>query len=202
MPYVGEWGEDKQMRGCQHIEAVSWPCSFYCLLHNSDDKDYQKGVRFWNATDISCVIGAKKFKTEKNFKTHDLKYHMKKAIINGYSCDYCRRSFSAKKDLLGHITNQYKKCDICQKQFQSEKVLEAHKRSVHKQVQVKHTIEGEPSFKNHKNRKKKLRKWLNIKGQIVMLVKVQQNLRKTFKLNKDLKGNLRWDSVYLLIHWS
>ena len=23
MPYVGEWGEDKHMRGCQHIEAVS-----------------------------------------------------------------------------------------------------------------------------------------------------------------------------------
>jgi hypothetical protein len=23
MPYVGECGEDKQMRGCQHLEAVS-----------------------------------------------------------------------------------------------------------------------------------------------------------------------------------
>jgi hypothetical protein len=24
MPYVGECGEDKQMRGCQHLEAVSY----------------------------------------------------------------------------------------------------------------------------------------------------------------------------------
>ena len=31
LPYVGEWGEDVQMRGCQHIEAVSWPCPYYCL---------------------------------------------------------------------------------------------------------------------------------------------------------------------------
>ena len=31
LPYVGEWGEDVHFRGCQHIEAVSWPCSYYCL---------------------------------------------------------------------------------------------------------------------------------------------------------------------------
>ena len=35
-------------------------------MHNSDDKDIQKGVSFLNATDISCVICAKKLKTEKN----------------------------------------------------------------------------------------------------------------------------------------
>ena len=34
-------------------------------MHNSDDKDIQKGVSFLNATDISCVICAKKLKTEK-----------------------------------------------------------------------------------------------------------------------------------------
>ena len=43
-------------------------------IHNSDDKDIQKGVSFINATDISCVICSKKLKTE---KTQDLKYHMK-----------------------------------------------------------------------------------------------------------------------------
>ena len=31
MPYVWECGEDKQMRGCQHLEAVSLPCPYYCL---------------------------------------------------------------------------------------------------------------------------------------------------------------------------
>ena len=52
-------------------------------MHNSDEKDIQKDVSFLNATDISCVICAKKFRTEKKFKTHDLKYHMKKVISKG-----------------------------------------------------------------------------------------------------------------------
>ena len=47
-------------------------------IHNSDDKDIRNDASFLNATDISCVICAKKFGTEKNLKTHDLKYHMKK----------------------------------------------------------------------------------------------------------------------------
>ena len=94
-----------------------------------------------------------KLRTEKNLKTHDLKYHMKKGISNGYSCEYCSRSFLAKINLLGHITNQHKKCDVCQNIFQSGKFLEVHKRSVHKKAQLKHTIEREPSFKNHKNKK-------------------------------------------------
>ena len=81
-------------------------------MHNSDDKDIQKGVSFLNATDISCVICAKKLKTEK--KNQDLKYHMEKGISNRYSCEYCRISFSAKINLLGHTTNQHKKCDVCQ----------------------------------------------------------------------------------------
>ena len=34
-------------------------------IHTSDDKDIQKDVSFLNATDMSCVICAKKFKTEK-----------------------------------------------------------------------------------------------------------------------------------------
>jgi hypothetical protein len=71
-----------------------------------------------------------------------LKYHMKKGISNGYSCEYCSRSFSAKM-----------KCDVCQNIFQSGKVLGVHERSVHKKAQLKNTIEREPSFKNHKNKK-------------------------------------------------
>ena len=126
---------------------------------------------------------------------------MKKGISNGYFCEYCSRSFSAKIHLLGHITNHHKKCDVCQNIFQSGKVLGVHNRSVHKKAQLKNTIERETSFKNIRTRNK-LRKWLNIKCQIEILVKLQHNLRKPFKLNKELKGNLRWDSVYLLIHWS
>ena len=64
---------------------------------------------------------------KKKLKIHDLKYHTKKGISNGYSCEYCSRSFSAKINLLGHITNQHKKCDIRQNIFQSGKVLEVHK---------------------------------------------------------------------------
>ena len=45
-------------------------------VHNSDDKDIQKGVSFLNATDFTCVIYARKFKTENTLKTHDLKYHI------------------------------------------------------------------------------------------------------------------------------
>ena len=51
------------------------------------------------------------------------------------------------------ITNEHKKCDMCKNIFPSEKFLESPKRSVHKKVQFKHTIEREPSFKNHKNKK-------------------------------------------------
>ena len=100
---------------------------------------------------------------------------MKKGISNRYSCEYCRISFSAKINLLGHTTNQHKKCDVCQNIFQSKKVLEAHERSVHTKVELKHTIEREPSSKIIRTRNK-LRKWLNIKGQIIILVKVQQNI--------------------------
>ena len=88
-------------------------------------------------------------KNVNTFKTHDLKYHMKKGINNGYCCEYCRNKFSAKINLLSHIINQHKKCDMCKKIFQSDKVLETHIRSVHKRVQFKNTIEREPSFKNH-----------------------------------------------------
>ena len=34
-------------------------------MHNSNDKDIQKDVSFLNATDITCVICAKKLRTEK-----------------------------------------------------------------------------------------------------------------------------------------
>ena len=95
---------------------------------------------------VSYVL--RSLRQKKNLKTHD-----EKGISNRYTCEYCSRSFLAKINLLGHITNQHKKCDVCQNIFQSEKVLEAHKRSVHKKVQLKHTIEREPSFKNHKNKK-------------------------------------------------
>ena len=78
---------------------------------------------------------------------------MKKGISNRYSCEYYRISLSAKINLLGHTTNQHKKCDVCQNIFQSKKVLEAHERSVHTKVELKHTIERKPSFKNHKNKK-------------------------------------------------
>ena len=122
---------------------------------------------------VSYVL--RSLRQKKNLETHDLKYHMKKGISNVYSCEYCSISFSAKINLLGHITNQHKKRDVCQNIFQSKKVLEAHERSVHTKVQLKHTIEREPSFKIIRTRNK-LKKWLNIKGQIVILVKVPQNI--------------------------
>ena len=52
-----------------------------------------------------------------------------------------------------HISNQHKKCNLCPNINPSEKVLETHKISVHKKVQLKYTIESEPSYNNHKNNK-------------------------------------------------
>ena len=63
-------------------------------MHDSDVKDIQKDLSFLNATDIRCVICAKTEK-KKHIKTHDLKFHMKKGIRNGYSCEYFSRSFLA-----------------------------------------------------------------------------------------------------------
>ena len=59
--------------------------------------------------ELNCVVCQKKFKSENNLKTHDLRYHMKKGIQNGYSCEYCTKAFLAKINLLGHITNEHKK---------------------------------------------------------------------------------------------
>ena len=80
---------------------------------------------------------------------------MKNGSDNEYCCQYCSKTFSDKGSLIQHIANQHKKCGVCSHIFPSEKVLEAHAKAVHKKVQFKHTIEREPSLKNHKNKKYK-----------------------------------------------
>ena len=52
--------------------------------------------------------------------------------------------------LIEHIANQHKKCGIYVNTFPSEKVLKTHTQAVNKKVQFKHTLEQEPSCKNHK----------------------------------------------------
>ena len=119
------------------------------------DKDTPKSVFSLNEIENKCVLCDKNFKSEANLKTHDKRCHMKKGSDNEYCCQYCSKTFSDKGSLVEHITNQHKKCCVCNNIFPSEKVLEAHAKAVHKKVQFKHTIEREPSFKNHKNKKYK-----------------------------------------------
>ena len=133
----------------KHKECVQEPVNEPVVNNyvSSNNKHPPKGG------ELNCLLCQKTFKSENTLKTYDLWYHMKKGLKNGYFCEYCTKSFLAKVNLLGHITNEHKKCDVCKNIFPSDKVLESHKRSVHKKVQFKHTIEREPSLRNHKNKK-------------------------------------------------
>ena len=52
-------------------------------MHNSDNKDIQNYVSFLNATDIICVICAKKFRTEKKLKDSwfEISYEKKESAM-------------------------------------------------------------------------------------------------------------------------
>ena len=135
---------NNQVRGSPHTESI--------LLHNND-KNTPKGAGILNKIELKCVLCEKIFKTEATLKTYDKRCHMKKGSDTEYCCQYCSKIFPAKIQMVEHITNQHKKCCVCNNIFPSDKVLEAHAKAVHRKVQFKHTIEREPSFKNHKNKK-------------------------------------------------
>ena len=112
------------------------------------DKDTPKGVFSLKEIENKCVLCDKTFKSEANLKTHDKRCQMKKGSDNEYCCQYCSKTFLYKGSLIQHITNQRKKYGVCSYIVPSAK-------AVHKKVQFKHTIEREPSLKNHKNKKYK-----------------------------------------------
>jgi uncharacterized C2H2 Zn-finger protein len=104
---------------------------------------------------ITCDICKKIFKSTDNLQTHDQKFHMK-IIANKdklYKCDQCDSTFARKSEVPIHINENHKKCSICEHIFTNTKVLQTHMKAVHKKEISKHTIEREPSLKNHKIKK-------------------------------------------------
>ena len=67
-----------------------------------------------------------------------------------YKCDYCSSTFEEKSELSVHMTERHTTCTYCRKLFSTPKVLEIHIQAIHKKENMKHTIEREPSLKDHK----------------------------------------------------
>ena len=61
----------------------------------------------------------------------------------------CDSTFARKSEGPIHINENHKKCSICEQIFTNTKVLQTHMKAVNKKEISKHTIEREPSLKNH-----------------------------------------------------
>ena len=84
---------------------------------------------------------------------HDQRFHLRQGTDNEFKCDFCNETFADKIMLCDHIPNIHKKCTLCAKMFPTTDSLETHVLAVHKKRKSKHTIERDPSMKNHKNKR-------------------------------------------------
>ena len=84
---------------------------------------------------------------------HDQRFHLRQGTVNEFKCDFCNETFADKIMLCDHIPNIHKKCTLCAKMFPTTDSLETHVLAVHKKRKSKHTIERDPSMKNHKNKR-------------------------------------------------
>ena len=103
--------------------------------------------------EIKCIICEKKFKSVSNLDKHDRKFHMTKEPVPRYRCFHCTKISQNKKNLCDHMTTEHKICLICEKVFLSEVTLDNHKKVNHRTNFYKHSLERDPSMKNHKIKK-------------------------------------------------
>lgn len=105
--------------------------------------------------EYECEICRKKFKSLNNMKKHDIKFHMKHGSNNEnlYKCDQCNNMFKNKQEVPAHIIDHHLKCKTCARTFPNTKSLNVHITAIHSRGSLKHTIEREPSLKNHKIKK-------------------------------------------------
>ena len=89
-------------------------------------------------------------------------------------------SFARKSEVPIHINGNHKKCSICEHIFTNTKVLQSHMKAVHKKEISKHTIEREPSLKNHKIKKTA---WIKIPYIIKPNYKIKRKLNKFSKFS-------------------
>ena len=89
-------------------------------------------------------------------KKHDIKFHMKQGSNNEnvYKCDQCNNMFKNNQEVTSHNIDHHQKCKTCAKIFPNAKSLKGHITAIHSRGSLKHTIEREPSIKNHKIRSK------------------------------------------------
>ena len=100
-----------------------------------------------------CALCVKTFKSEATSLNHDKKFHMTQGTVNKYKCDNCSETFKSTTQIFGNIKNYHQKCTICARIFPEAKSLETHVKAVHKNAIYKHTLERDPSLKNHKNKR-------------------------------------------------
>ena len=96
-----------------------------------------------------------KFKSQNNMKKHGIKFHIKKGTNNQnlYKCDQCDNMFNNMQEVPLHIVEHHLKCKTCARIFPNIKSLKVHITAIHSKGSLKHTIEREPSLKNHKVKK-------------------------------------------------
>ena len=78
---------------------------------------------------------------------------MTQGTVKKYKCDYCSETFKSTTQIFEHIKDDHQKCTICARIFPEAKSLETHVKAVHKNAVYKHTLERDPSLKNHKNKR-------------------------------------------------
>ena len=136
-------------------EKVSPVLANYNTIQSKSNTEHKEDNEGKIGNQIKCDICQKAFKSIDNLQTHDIKFHIKRTTNKGkvYKCDQCNFTSAGKIELHSHIKEQHKKCDICGRMFTNTKVLETHVKATHKKELIKHTIEREPSLKNHKIKK-------------------------------------------------
>ena len=156
---------DKMDEITEHVSTIDFTCN---CSHSEMAKfafkqsDIKEPIQDDNASaaktdiyveEIKCIICEKKFKSESNLEKHDKKFHLTKESVPKYKCFHCTKISENKIKLYNHMSAEHTICLICEKVFSSESTLDNHKKMTHRTNFSKHSIERDPSLRNHKIKK-------------------------------------------------
>ena len=102
---------------------------------------------------LQCPKCDKFFKNKNNLNIHARKFHEIENIDDAYECDVCWAPISTKSMIRKHKRNDHYQCKKCEKFCKDKFTLDEHMIQIHIENSRKHTLEREPSLRNHKLKK-------------------------------------------------
>ena len=135
-------------------KSFTWLEERICGFDNITIKDQSHGtlissLEVLDNRETKCIHCQKEFKTRSNLKIHVKKFHSLK-------CEFlnCKTIFMDNAQLETHKEANHMKCEECGKLFMTKIRLNDHFIVDHRDkmnpMRTKHSIEREPSLKNHK----------------------------------------------------